>query len=161
MKSTSTNFEPVYIGSLIWPLGITVSFSKLTRGESYAVRSSDFKFSLLYRSGYIISIALPWFTNTLFTSYPLSWVWPSKYRHGVGWFRSYLRLRSLEPVRFLFWLFLAPNCCPRWTAEPQTSLWRDKNQSYQEQQRWHWSFPEEVLKKHLFRNPNLSAPPGH
>ena len=45
--------------------------SKLTRGESYTVKSSGLKFSSLYRSGYIISTPLPWLTITLFTSYPL------------------------------------------------------------------------------------------
>ena len=59
MKSTSTTFEPVYMGSLIWPFGVTVFPSKLIKGESYAIRSSGFKFSPLYKSGYITSIALP------------------------------------------------------------------------------------------------------
>ena len=35
-----------------------------------AVKSSGFRFSLLYKSGYIISTPLPWSTDTLFTSYP-------------------------------------------------------------------------------------------
>ena len=70
MKSTSTISEPVYMGSLIWPLGVTVFPSKLTKGESYAIRSSGFRFSPLYKSGYITSTVLPWSTNTLFTSNP-------------------------------------------------------------------------------------------
>ena len=65
MKFTSTTSEPVCMGSLIWSLGVTIFPSKLTRGELYAVRASGFKFSPLYRSGYIISTTL-----TLFTSYP-------------------------------------------------------------------------------------------
>ena len=59
MKSTSTTSEPVYMGSLFRPFGVMVFPSKLTKGESYVVRSSGFKFSLLYKSGYIISTALP------------------------------------------------------------------------------------------------------
>ena len=70
MKSTSTTSESVCMGSLIYPLGVTVFPSKLTKGESYAVKSLSFRFSPLYRSGYITFIALPWFTNTLFTSNP-------------------------------------------------------------------------------------------
>ena len=70
MKFASTISELVYIGNLIWPLGMSVFPLKLTRGESLAVRSLGFKFRLLYRSGYIISTTLPWSTNTLFTSYP-------------------------------------------------------------------------------------------
>ena len=49
---------------------MTVFPLKLTRGESQAVRSSGFQFSPLYRSGYIISSALPWSISTLLTSYP-------------------------------------------------------------------------------------------
>ena len=59
MKSTSITSERVCMGSLIWPLGVTAFPSKLTKGESYAVRSSGFKFSPLYKSGYITSTALP------------------------------------------------------------------------------------------------------
>ena len=70
MKSTLTTSEPVYMSSLICPFGVTVFPSKLTKGESYAVRSSGFRFSPLYRSGYITSTALPWSTSTLFTSNP-------------------------------------------------------------------------------------------
>ena len=70
MKSTSTISKSVCIGNLIWPLGMTVFPSKLTKKESQAVRSSGFKFSPLYRSGYIISTALPWSTSTLLRSYP-------------------------------------------------------------------------------------------
>ena len=67
---TFIKFKPVRMGSLIWPLGLTVFPLKLTRGESYVVRSLGFKFSPLYRLGYIISTALPWSTNIHFTSYP-------------------------------------------------------------------------------------------
>ena len=70
MKSTSTISELAYTGSLIWPIGMKTFPSKLTKGESQAVKSSGFKFSPLYKSGYIISAPLPWSTNTLFTSYP-------------------------------------------------------------------------------------------
>ena len=70
MKSTSTISESVCMGNLIQLLGTIVFPSKLTRGESQDVRFLGFKFSPLYRLGYIISTALPWSTSTLFTSYP-------------------------------------------------------------------------------------------
>ena len=70
IKSTSTTSNPVYTGSLIWPLGTTILPSKLTRGELYVDKSSGFKPSPLKRSGYIISVALPWSIMTLLTSYP-------------------------------------------------------------------------------------------
>ena len=70
MSPRSLTSELVYMGSLIWPLGETVFPSKLTRGESYVVKSSGFRFDPLYRLGYITSTALPWSTSTLFTSYP-------------------------------------------------------------------------------------------
>ena len=44
--------------------------SKLTKGESSAVKSLGFRFSPLYKSRHIISVPLPWSTNTLFTLYP-------------------------------------------------------------------------------------------
>ena len=70
IKSTSTTSNPVCMGYLICPFGVTVFPSKLIKGESYAIRFSGFRFSPLYRSGYITYTALPWSTSTLFTSNP-------------------------------------------------------------------------------------------
>ena len=49
---------------------MTIFPSKLINGESYAVKSSGFKFNPFYRSGYITSALLPWSTITLLMSYP-------------------------------------------------------------------------------------------
>ena len=70
MKSTSTTSEPAYTGSLIWLFGTTTFPSKPNKGESLPVKSSGFKFSPLYKSGYLISASFPWTNNTLFTLYP-------------------------------------------------------------------------------------------
>ena len=63
-------------------------------------------------------------------------MWPPKHRHRIGWFRSYPCSRSPESVGFLLWLFLAPNYCPWWTAEPQTSLWSSKDEIDRSQRRY-------------------------
>ena len=70
MKSTSTTSEPPNTSNLIWPLRMKKFPSKLTKGESYAVRTPGFKFKPLYKFGYIISTPWPWSTITLFTLYP-------------------------------------------------------------------------------------------
>ena len=54
MKSTSTTFEPTCTGSLIWPFETTTFPSKPNKDESYTIKSSGFKFSPLYKSGYMV-----------------------------------------------------------------------------------------------------------
>ena len=135
IKSTSTISKSVYIGNLIWLLGMTIFLSKLTKEESQAVRFSDFKFSPLYRLGYIISIALPWSTSTFFTLYlpilrvtikELSWGWMVQ---------SYSRSRIPRSAGYPSWPFSAPNQSPQQAAKPHTLLWTERIQSFLEQQR--------------------------
>ena len=70
IKLTWTTTSPTCTGSLIIPQGTTILSSKPISGESHMSRSSGFKFSPQYISGYIISALLPWSTSTLLTSQP-------------------------------------------------------------------------------------------
>ena len=155
MKSTSTMPEPVCMGSLIQPIGVTVFPLKLIKGESYAVRSLGFKFSPLYRLGYITSIAIPWSTNTLFTSNPLilsvttkaslwGWMVPilsssENPDTGEAPFLAFLDSRSLSLVQ----------------SRATNVLWKDKSLSFSKQQVWHLLCPWEVLRTCLFGAPSL------
>lgn len=111
MNSTSTASLPICTGSLIIPLGVTILPLNPTNGESYLLKSSGFKFNLLYKSGYMISALLPSSTNNLFTPYLPIWKVTTR-ASSWGWKVPTLSLSEKPKVSYTFAItFLDSRTC--------------------------------------------------
>ena len=139
MKSTSTTLFLVYTGNLITPLGVTIFPSNPAMGTSYLLRSSGFRPSPLYKSGYMILAPFPYLPSLFSHQTPQFGVWPQGHRYRVGKFPPYQPRKSPRSTHLHSSFAWIPGyLCQSHPMERWLLSWMKGKSPFLEWQKWCW-----------------------